>query len=385
MRRLALFFLALGLASCPSGGGTASSEPSILAGSTHSCALASSGEVHCWGSGLFNHLGYGSRDDRLTPGEAIPGLSGVIQISTRNRHSCALVRSGRVHCWGTGNNGRLGYGNASHRLSPGEVIPGISSVVQISAGGSHTCALVSSGRVHCWGWGDSDRLGYGGNTTSRTVPGQAIPGLTDVIQIVAGNDFTCSLQSSGGAHCWGEGSSGQLGYGNTSNRDSPGEAIPNLNGVRQISLGDDHTCALTEGGSVHCWGWGNSGRLGYGNDTDRSTPGEAIPDLSNVRRISAGGSHTCALTGSGNVHCWGVGLNGRLGYGNGSTRLSPGETIPGLSGVRQISAGNAHTCVVVESGRAHCWGDGGDGDLGYGNRSDRLAPGEPIPSFSLFR
>ena len=386
MRSLVFCFLALGVVSCPSGsGGSSSLNSAIATGVSHTCALTSSGRVYCWGWGDAGRLGYGDNADRRTPGEAISGLSGVRQISLGNSHTCAQVSGGRVHCWGSGSNGQLGYGNSTVRFVPGEAIPGLSGVSQIDGGaGGYTCALASSGRVHCWGWGDGSRLGYG-NDSNRLSPGETIPDLSEVAQISAGELHVCALIRSGRVHCWGGGNNGRLGYGNDSNRPAPGEAIPGLNAVTQISAGGSHTCALVEGGSVHCWGSGAAGLLGYGDESERSAPGEAIPGLSNVRQISAGDDHTCALVSNGSVHCWGSGGNGELGYGNRSNRFSPGEAIPDFGSVNQISAGDSYTCASVAGGSVHCWGLGDAQRLGYGNDSDRLAPGEPIPSFSLTR
>ena len=385
MRRLAIFFLALGVASCPSGGGSSSSSvPAIMASDSHTCALTSSGSVHCWGWGDSGRLGYGNQIDRSRPGEPIPGLSGVIQIAPGQLHSCALVAGGSVHCWGDGTNGKLGYGNNSVRLSPGEAIPGLRDVTQLESGAYHVCALVSGGRVHCWGWGDAGRLGYG-NDSDRNTPAEIIPGLSNVEQIAAGTSHTCVLVSNGSVFCWGAGGRGRLGYGDEASRSESLEPVPGLANVTQISAGNGHTCALISNGNVHCWGDGGSGELGYRNRSNRLSPGEVVPGLSGVRQISAGGSHTCALIEGGSVDCWGTGSQGQLGYGSTSSSNRSGGAIPGLSGVRQISTGSAHSCALVESGNVHCWGRGFSNRLGYGNRSNRLAPGEPIPSFSLFR
>lgn len=385
MRRLTLYFLALGISSCPSSGGSGSpsgppspSTPpvavSVEMGGEHGCALLSNARVHCWGRGHFGQLGYGNESNRNTPGEAIPGLADVAQISAGFYHTCALTSGGSVHCWGSGGSGRLGHGDTSDRNLTGSAIPGLSDVTQISAGGEHTCALVTNGDVHCWGKGESNRLGYG-NTVDRTRPGGPIPNLTNVVQVSAGNFHTCAVVANGSAHCWGHGHAGALGYGDESNRLTPGDPIPGLSNVTQIvaSLGSV-SCVVFSNASATCWGNGQDGRHGQGGDQNILSPGDVFPDL-NVSHISSEGNHVCALTTNGSVHCWGTGSDGQLGYGNNNKRSTPGEPIPGLGNVTVLSVGNGFSCVVIYNGSVRCWGTGASGRLGYGNSDALNRPG----------
>ena len=152
--------------------------------------------------------------------------------------------------------------------------------------------------------------------------------------------------------------------------------------VTQISLGFSHTCALLNTGKVRCWGDGEYGQLGYGNENDigddnGETPASAgdVNVGGTVTQISLGSYHTCALLNTGNVRCWGWGSLGRLGYGN-ETDIGDDET-PADAGdvnvggtVVQISAGLYHTCALLNTGKVRCWGEGSFGRLGYGNEND---------------
>ena len=379
LRHLTLCLVILGVASCPSaGGGSAPAKVIFIdTGGLYSCALISNGRVHCWGDAGAGQLGYGNNSDRNAPGEAIPGLDKVVQISAGSAHTCALISDGSSHCWGEGRSGRLGYGGDTDTNSPGGAIPGLNNAIQISAGGSHVCALVSNGSVHCWGEASNNQLGYG-STSDRDTPGGPIPDLGNVVQISAGSFHNCALVSNGSVHCWGVGVNGRLGYGDAMDRSSPGAPIPGLENVTQVSAGNGHTCALVSNGSVHCWGYGTEGQLGYGATSERMTPGEAIPGLANVTQISTGEEHTCALVAGGSAHCWGEGEEAQLGYGSTSDRTSPGEAIPGLSDIRQISSGFSHTCAFAINGSVYCWGQGTSGQLGNGNTTNQASPGEPI-------
>ncbi|RYZ34791.1 MAG: RTX toxin, partial [Myxococcaceae bacterium] len=209
------------------------------------------------------------------------------------------------------------------------------------AGGNHTCALLSTNRLLCWGHNATGQLGYG-DTNPVGISGD--PGLKtpvdvgDVVQVAAGSYSTCVLFKSGpltgGVKCWGNNTSGQLGRGDTSGTYRPSgcfvgnnascsyrmasEALSvDLGGVLplQIATGTDHACALLATGSVRCWGYNGYGQLGLGNTTPKYAPSEAV-DLNGATayQITAGGNHTCALLSTGAARCWGRGSNGQLGY-----------------------------------------------------------------------
>ena len=148
-----------------------------------------------------------------------------------------------------------------------------------------------------------------------------------------------------------------------------------LTGIAKISAGSFHTCALTNSGGVKCWGYNNTGQLGNGSKIDAQSPVDVTGLTSGVIAIAAGGSHTCALTTAGGVKCWGLNQNGQLGdNGPQLPRLVPGD-VPGLtSGVTAIAAGLLTTCAVTTGGAAKCWGANGVGQLGDGTTSPALIP-----------
>ncbi len=205
------------------------------------------------------------------------------------------------------------------------------------------------------------------------------------VAITVGDLHTCAVMASGGVRCWGSGSHGRLGYGNTDdvgNDEAPASYGDVPLGARAVAVtaGETHTCALTASGRVRCWGSGESGRLGYGtidNVGDDETPASvgAVPLGRRATALSAGGSHTCALLTGGAVRCWGDGYGGRLGYGNtddiGDDETPAGAGVAALGGAAvAVSAGDYHTCAVRQTGSLRCWGDSSDGRLGYVNDKD---------------
>jgi cysteine-rich repeat protein len=262
----------------------------------HTCALLDSGVVRCWGWGPAGRLGYGKTYDIGGPLDSVgddepptwaPNLdfggTAVRQLAAGSDHTCALLDSGAVHCWGAGTDGKLGYGNTAHvgdDETPAEagavnVTDGGDKVIQLAGGGAHTCALLGSGAVRCWGRGAEGQLGYGKTDNIGDGESPASAGYVDVggtvIQLAAGFYHTCALLDTGAVRCWGRGTDGQLGYGDTSNigdYETPAsKGDVNVGGtVRQIAAGHYHTCALLDTGAVRCWGRGVDGRLGYGSN-----------------------------------------------------------------------------------------------------------------------
>ena len=308
--------------------GLSSGVSAISAGTYHTCALTTSGGVKCWGLNSNGQLGRTSAStaSSSTPVDVSGLSSGVSAISAGSLHTCALTTSGGVKCWGYNQFGQLGRGNTTSSSTPVDVSGLSSGVSAISAGSNHTCALTTSAGVKCWGYNQFGQLGRArGNVTNSSTPVNVYGLSSGVSAISAGDSHTCALIS-GGVKCWGYNSNGQLGNGNTLNSSTPVDAPLLSSGVSAISAGNSHTCALINGG-IKCWGLNESGQLGNGNRTSSSTPVDVSLLLSGVSAISASSLHTCALTTSGGVKCWGSNSNGQLGRGNTLQSLTPVDVV----------------------------------------------------------
>ncbi len=380
----------------------------VVAGSVHSCALTADGTVHCWGRGERGQTGYATTEDigdDLGDSLATPvSLGGAVaQLSAGFEHTCALMQSGEVRCWGHNNFGQLGYGHVEtigddETPETSGVVELGEKVIAVAAGGLHTCVLVERGAIRCWGDNTNGQLGYGhtediGDDETPQASGDVDIGEGEVVQLVAGHVHTCARFASGALRCWGRGERpvetavgghGQLGYGNTENigdDEAPREAgdVPVGEAVIDVSAGIAHTCAVTTSGRVRCWGRGEGrqgqGQLGYQekrNVGDDETPSEVgdVDTLANARAVVAGDTHSCLVDGEGALQCWGFGGFGQLGYG---TPDSIGDDEPPRSAgtvligepVVEVAAGSFHSCVLTESGKVHCFGLGNSGQLGY--------------------
>jgi alpha-tubulin suppressor-like RCC1 family protein len=349
----------------------------IATGGYHTCALAANGTVRCWGSNSTGELGVGTTAQRPAPVQ-VAGLGGGIQaVAAKGAHSCALTATGTARCWGNNSRGQLGDGTTIQRRTPVTVTTLGTGVQAIAAANLHTCALTAAGAVLCWGDNTHGQLGDG-TTTQRLTPVQVTGLGSGVRAISAGGDHTCAVTTAGAVLCWGDNISGQLGDGTSAQRTTP-VAVSGLgSGVQSIALGYYHSCALSTVGAVSCWGYNAVGALGDGSTGDanhfRLTPVSVVGLGSGVREIAAGYEHTCAATTAGAMSCWGWNVHGQLGDNTTTNRLSP-VPVAGLSGgVQALAGGIYHTCAMVTANAVYCWGSNALMQLGDGTTTERLTP-----------
>ena len=278
---------------------TGKTVTNITAGGDHTCAVTSDGTAACWGNNMMGQLGNGTTTNSNTPvavtggalaGEIVTNITagGSIEFSTfaRLNHSCALKFDGTVACWGANQFGQLGNDTTTNSSTPVAVTDDALAgkiVTKVTAGVSHTCALLSDGTAACWGNGQSGALGDGtGNADTGTqsntpvaVTGGALAGKT-VTNINAGGLHTCALLSDGTAACWGNSNTdGTLGGSSGSDSITPVAVTSGaLAGktVSNIATGYGNTCAVTSDGTAACWGYNGYGTLGNGSTTNSRTP-----------------------------------------------------------------------------------------------------------------
>lgn len=253
--------------------GFSASVTAISSGGNTVCALLSTGGVECWGSNWWGQLGNGTQTDSLTPVPVTGLSSGVISVSVGESHACALLATGAVQCWGHGPSGQLGdnSNSSTRRLTPVQVTGLTSGVVAISAGGEHTCALLATGAVQCWGRGDTGQVGDGTNG-SQLVPTQVVGLTSGVTSISAGGSHTCARLATGAAMCWGRNADGELGDGTTTDSNVPVAVTGLEKGVKAVTVGDGQTCVILATYDIRCFGANYYGGLGDGTQKSSSVP-----------------------------------------------------------------------------------------------------------------
>jgi regulator of chromosome condensation (RCC1) repeat-containing protein/Regulator of Chromosome Condensation (RCC1) repeat protein len=246
------------------------------------------------------------------------------------------------------------------------------NVSSVSAGAVHACVRTAAGAALCWGYNDIGMVGDGTRIDRRS-PVQVTGLGSNVADVQAVWDHSCALTNGGSVKCWGHNGDGELGDGTLIRRLEPVQVTGLNSGVQQISLGFDSGCALLNTGAIRCWGYNGNGQLGDGTRTTRKTSVK-VDNISDAVQISAGWDHTCAVLSGGGLQCWGGNDHGEIGDGTKHDRLKAVD-VPGLtSGVAAVSAGFDHTCALLNTGSVKCWGNNKTGELGNGNTTNQLSP-----------
>jgi alpha-tubulin suppressor-like RCC1 family protein len=337
----------------------------------------------------YGHVDQIGDDEVPSSVGAVPVGGVVVQLAAGRYHTCALLDDGNVRCWGYNWNGQLGYGH-TEMIGDDEAPAGVDAVdvggavAQLAAGNSHTCALLENGAVRCWGANGAGQLGHGEwNPVGDDEEPSSVAALDlggRVVQLAAGGDHSCALLEGGAVRCWGYNGEGLLGYGHMNEIGEAPTLAGNVNvggRVVQLAAGRYHTCALLESGAVRCWGYNWEGQLGLGHtdnigDDELPSSADVVQVGGRTVQLTAGEEFTCALLEDGAIRCWGYNRSGRLGQGH-ESNIGDNEMPDSVDAVDvgghavEIVAGRAHTCALLEDGALRCWGHNGYGQLGYGN------------------
>jgi hypothetical protein len=352
----------------------------LAAGPAFTCALLDDGAIRCWGANGSGQLGDGSTLDRHAPvAVALPPATVASSLSAGTAHACAVMGGGAVSCWGANDQGQSTGAPSSGPVYPPAATPVTSGATAVVAGTAHTCALLISGAVTCWG---SNALGQLG-------PGPGAPIASGASAFAAGANHTCAIVA-GAVKCWGDNASGQLGNGTIAPR--VGTVItPIAAGITLVATSAGQTCASTGVSNlvnniddvVRCWGDSLGATFGFA--APQTTPAIPMKDAthSTVRGddptlLVVGRRHACYQKGAESVSCFGAeSARGQLG----GAPVAPSElvhvplvpvTVPAA---RALAAGADHACAALGDGRLRCWGANDRGQLGNGDTA--IIPSDP--------
>ena len=334
-------------------------------------ALKADGTVWAWGGNTYGVLGDGATQDRASPVQ-VTSLTGIRSIAVSVFSGMALKADGTVWVWGYDGYDVDGY---NPLINQAVQVSGISSVIAISNRSGHKVALKSDGTVWTWGFNESGELGLGTQRTcgtpcdltgQGTATPQQVPGLTDIVALNSGDGqgATFALKSDGTLWGWGVNDSGQLGDGSTTTRTSP-VLIPEITGVTAVSAGDSTALAIRADGSVWSWGDNFYGQLGHGTRSwspEANTPMEVF-GLSAITGVSSSGALSVAVDSVGSVWTWGWNFEGELGDGSYNESLVP-KKVPALAGILYARAANGFVVALKNDGTLWAWGSNLSGQLG---------------------
>jgi len=346
----ALFLFAIAVCGCEptnaKGLPRGQTSTAMSVGARHVCARVVDGTLRCFGDNSAGQLGDGTAIDPADAGETgtirgpqiVPGLTMVAEVTAGGAHTCARTDDGLVRCWGANDFGQLGDATTTSRPTP-VILPGVRSVKQLSAGGAHTCALLEDRSVMCWGRNDDGQLGDG-STTMRPTPVK-VSGLGGVEEIVAGTFHTCARLTDNSVRCWGRNDAGQIGDGTVGTPRTIPTVVVGLSGpIKSIAVGLADSCVLLEDKTLSCWGRAN----GRASAT-------AVIGFTDVEELAIGASpselQVCGRRVDKSIRC--------------TTKL--GDTprlIPGIVNAIDIAAGAEQACARLEDGGFRCWTPGGE-------------------------
>lgn len=333
----------------------------------------------------------------------------VKALSLGRDHGCVLKEDASLWCWGSGKYGALGVINENGQMpltaaKARQVTTSAgTSFKSVGAGGYHTCAIDTNDLVWCWGQNSTNQTGSANPPQLTSTPVKVDINGQKAKTVTGGYGHSCAILDDDTLWCWGANEGGQLGRTVSSPSQTPSQVGLSSFKVKDISLGDNHSCAVTLEGDVYCWGSENNcapngdcgNKLGDGSAT-AAAPGTLIrvagPEgstyLSGIAKVGAGKNFTCAQTEAGELYCWGDARYGQMGDGT-SKKTAPSHKlptlVPGLGGqVSQMAVGPGNICVITTDGKVWCWGENNWGQVANGTKdpqSDAIDPdGVSIPN-----
>lgn len=338
----------------------------LVAGSSHTCKLATDDAAYCWGSNGQGQVGIGALSPRVRQPTAVATTLRFARLAAGYSHTCGLTRDGTAYCWGWNGRGELGDGTTQTRTVPTPVATSLRFTTLVTGAGIVTCGLTADSQAYCWGSNFDGTVGDG-TTVDRVVPtAVATP---SPLRLLTVGYASCGLAASGQAYCWGDNTFGALGVGDTRDRSVPG---PVQGGVSFAALaaGGYAVCGLTAAGVPYCWGR----TFAQGTASDAVTTPTPLAGNLQFASLAAGSAHACGLTPRGRAYCWGDNLTGALGDGT-TERVRPAPTpVTGGLAFQLVVAGDSHTCGLTSSASLYCWGFNTTGQLGDSTTASRNRP-----------
>ena len=322
----------------------------VSSGNRHCAAIKTDGTLWTWGQGSGGQLGDNTATDKSTPVTTFAGGTNWKQVSSGYRYCAAIKTDGTLWTWGLGTDGQLGTNTTTSKSTPVTTFAGGTNWKQVSGGFSHCAAIKTDGTL--WTWGNVTNGQLGDNTAiTKFTPVTTFAGGTNWKQVSAGLSHTAALLDDGvdkQLFLFGRNSSGQL--GSSPSNFTPDQVEGNHTNWKQVSSGYRYCAAIKTDGTLWTWGLGTDGQLGTNTTTSKSTPVTTFAGGTNWKQVSSGNSHTAAIKTDGTLWTWGLGTSGQLGDNTTTNKSTPVTTFAGGTNWKQVSSGNSHTVALLDDG-----------------------------------
>ena len=339
--------------------------------SGHSLILKNDGTL--WGCGWnsYGQLGLGDTNNRTTFTQITTNIVNDVK-SVYCGYSYTFILKNDGTLWGCGYNGygSLGLGDNTDRNTFTQITANTDNIKEIYCGNYHTLILENDGTL----WGCSYN-GYGGlglgDTAHRYTFTQITTNTDNIKDVYCGGSYTIILKNDGTLWGCGENSYGQLGLGDTANRNTFTQITANTDNIKEIYCGENHTFILKNDGTLWSCGLNNYGQLGLGDTTNRTTFTKIITNVNNIKQVCCGANHTFMLKNDGTLWSCGYNYYGQLGLGDTTNRTTFTQITTNTDNIKEIYCGYHHNFILKNDGTLWGCGDNYDGQLGLGDTAHR--------------
>ncbi|MCL2570600.1 MAG: hypothetical protein FWE16_05380 [Firmicutes bacterium] len=337
----------------------------VSAGSTHSLAITTTGELWTWGSNDRGQTGLGTTDGNTLTPTRVGTATNWASVSA-SAHSLAITTTGELWAWGSNSAGGTGLGTTTGNTLVPTRVGTATNWVSVSTGSGHSLAITTTGELWAWGLNANGRTGLGPIAGSTLVPTQ-VGTATNWASVSAGIMHSHAITTTGELWAWGFNSSGRTGLGTTNGHTFVPTRVGTATNWASVSAGNTRSIGLTTTGELWAWGLNIDS---IGNTLIPTQVGVAT----NWASVSIGSDHSLAITTAGELWAWGSNVNGRTGLST-----STGNTfVPTQVGVAtnwaSVSAGYSHSVIMTTTGEYWTWGLNGNGQLGDGTTINRDTP-----------